>query len=85
MSVEGAGSSVRPDAVIVIRVDKPAPPPAPETAPPLPEPPVEPEPPAAYYKNCDAARAAGAAPLHRGDPGYRPALDRDKDGAACEK
>jgi hypothetical protein len=37
-----------------------------------------------YYANCAAARAAGAAPLHRGDPGYRSALDRDKDGVACE-
>lgn len=38
----------------------------------------------AYYKNCSAARAAGAAPLHRGDPGYAPKLDRDGDGIACE-
>jgi hypothetical protein len=38
----------------------------------------------AYYANCAAARAAGAAPLHRGDPGYRPELDRDGDGVACE-
>jgi beta-lactam-binding protein with PASTA domain len=38
----------------------------------------------AYYKNCDAARAAGAAPIYRGEAGYRPALDRDKDGIACE-
>ncbi|MET8134676.1 excalibur calcium-binding domain-containing protein [Streptomyces sp. NPDC005251] len=38
----------------------------------------------AYYENCDAARAAGAAPLHRGDPGYRSELDRDGDGVACE-
>jgi hypothetical protein len=37
-----------------------------------------------YYKNCDAARAAGAAPLYRGQPGYRPALDRNNDGVACE-
>lgn len=37
-----------------------------------------------YYANCAAARAAGAAPLHRGEPGYRPALDRDGDGVACE-
>jgi len=37
-----------------------------------------------YYRNCDAARAAGAAPLRRGQPGYRPALDRDNDGVACE-
>jgi hypothetical protein len=37
-----------------------------------------------YYANCDAAKAAGAAPLYRGDPGYRDALDRDHDGIACE-
>jgi hypothetical protein len=39
---------------------------------------------AAYYKNCAAARAAGAAPLRTGDPGYRAGLDRDGDGIACE-
>ncbi|RLP08910.1 excalibur calcium-binding domain-containing protein [Propionibacterium australiense] len=38
----------------------------------------------AYYRNCSTARAAGAAPLFRGDPGYRSALDRDGDGIACE-
>ena len=38
----------------------------------------------AYYRNCTAARDAGAAPLYRGQPGYRPELDRDKDGIACE-
>ena len=37
-----------------------------------------------YYKNCSQARAAGAAPIYRGEPGYRPALDRDRDGIACE-
>ena len=37
-----------------------------------------------YYRNCAAARAAGAAPLRQGQPGYRAALDRDKDGVACE-
>ncbi len=40
--------------------------------------------PSVYYANCDAARAAGAAPLYRGDPGYRSGLDRDNDGVACE-
>ncbi|MFB7620231.1 excalibur calcium-binding domain-containing protein, partial [Kitasatospora sp. NPDC056181] len=39
---------------------------------------------AAYYAKCAAARAAGVAPLHRGDPGYRAGLDRDNDGVACE-
>ncbi|HET8616122.1 MAG TPA: excalibur calcium-binding domain-containing protein [Actinomycetales bacterium] len=37
-----------------------------------------------YYKNCTAVRAAGAAPIHRGDPGYAPHLDRDGDGIGCE-
>lgn len=38
----------------------------------------------AYYPNCSAARAAGAAPLRRGDGGYSRKLDRDGDGIACE-
>ena len=38
-----------------------------------------------YFANCDAVRAAGAAPIHAGDPGYSTKLDRDKDGVACEK
>jgi hypothetical protein len=40
--------------------------------------------PSVYYENCDAARAADAAPVYRGDPGYGTHLDRDGDGAACE-
>jgi hypothetical protein len=46
--------------------------------------PREPDRSTVYYPNCDAARAAGAAPIHRGQPGYRPPLDRDDDGIACE-
>lgn len=38
----------------------------------------------AYYENCTDARRAGAAPIYRGEPGYRPKLDRDNDGIACE-
>jgi hypothetical protein len=37
-----------------------------------------------YYANCSEARAAGAAPIQRGEPGYRKALDRDGDGTACD-
>lgn len=40
--------------------------------------------PGAYYRNCDAARAAGVAPLYRSEPGYREPLDADGDGVACE-
>nr|WP_169888541.1 DUF1524 domain-containing protein [Rhodococcus tukisamuensis] len=36
------------------------------------------------YANCSAVRAAGAAPIHAGDPGYSSKLDRDGDGVACE-
>nr|WP_231497329.1 excalibur calcium-binding domain-containing protein [Arthrobacter sp. MA-N2] len=43
-----------------------------------------PAPSSVYYANCTAARAAGAAPIYRGQPGYRSALDRDNDGIACE-
>ena len=38
----------------------------------------------AYYAKCADAWAAGAAPLYRGDPGYRSGLDGDNDGIACE-
>jgi uncharacterized membrane protein YdfJ with MMPL/SSD domain len=37
-----------------------------------------------YYPNCAAARAAGVAPIMIGRPGYRPELDADNDGIACE-
>lgn len=36
------------------------------------------------FANCSAARAAGAAPVRRGDPGYESHLDRDNDGVGCE-
>lgn len=37
-----------------------------------------------YYSRCAEARAAGAAPIYRGEPGYRSKLDRENDGVACE-
>ena len=37
-----------------------------------------------YFANCSAARAAGAAPVMRGQPGYSRKLDRDNDGVGCE-
>lgn len=36
------------------------------------------------FVNCSAARAAGAAPVRRGEPGYGAHLDRDGDGIGCE-
>ncbi|TYP90801.1 excalibur calcium-binding domain-containing protein [Blastococcus xanthinilyticus] len=63
----------------------PAPQAAPRSTAPAPAP-VAPAPQATstYYKNCDAARAAGAAPVRTGDPGYAGHLDRDGDGVGCE-
>lgn len=58
---------------------RPVNPPKPTTQPTYPPPRND-----VYYANCSAARAAGAAPLRRGQPGYRSAMDRDGDGVACE-
>lgn len=51
---------------------------------PAPQPQQESSQAGAYYENCSEARAAGAAPLRRGEPGYHDALDGDNDGVACE-
>jgi hypothetical protein len=61
---------------------QPAPPAAVAPAPAAP--PAAPAPGAVYYANCAAARAAGAAPLRAGQPGYREQMDGDRDGVACE-
>lgn len=37
-----------------------------------------------HYRNCAEARAAGAAPIYRGEPGYEERMDGDHDGIACE-
>ena len=36
------------------------------------------------FANCSQARAAGAAPVRTGDPGYGRRLNRDGDGVRCE-
>lgn len=56
--------------------------PKPTTKKPTPKPTTK-APAAVYYKNCDAVRAAGAAPIRVGDPGYARHLDRDGDGQGC--
>lgn len=63
---------------------QPAPTPAPAPAPAAPAPAPTPAPTNTYYANCAAVRAAGAASLYSGQPGYNFKLDRDKDGIACE-
>jgi len=72
-------------------IPAPAPAPVPDPAPeppapaPAPVPPPAPAPePGPYYANCAAAKAAGAAPVRVGQPGYGTHLDRDRDGVGCE-
>lgn len=40
--------------------------------------------PSVYYRNCAAAHAAGRWDIPEGDPAYRPGLDKDHNGIACE-
>lgn len=62
--------------------------PAPATTgkakPPASSPTPAPAPKDVSYKNCTEAKAAGAAPIRRGQPGYGEHLDRDNDGIACD-
>ncbi len=37
-----------------------------------------------YYADCNAARDAGAAPINKGEPGYRAELDPNGNGVACD-
>lgn len=70
-----------PAPVPSVRGQAPAPAPVPA---PAPAPAPEPGGAGVSYANCAAARAAGAAPIMRGEPGYSSKLDRDNDGVACE-
>ncbi|WP_235514658.1 excalibur calcium-binding domain-containing protein [Deinococcus sp. Leaf326] len=58
--------------------------PPPRPVPTLPSAPTPVAPSSLSYANCAAVRAAGKAPLVRGQPGYSTKLDRDGDGRACE-
>lgn len=90
------GSAVPPppvveEAPVVVVPAAPVAPAAPAVpvAPVAPARPVAPAAPAAPavsgpFKNCTEARAAGAAPVYAGSPGYQPKLDRDNDGIGCE-
>lgn len=62
----------------------PAPSKAPATKAPSTKAPVAKEPAKSSYKNCSEVRAAGKAPIRRGQPGYGSHLDRDGDGIGCE-
>jgi hypothetical protein len=74
------------DAASAVLTTCPAQPlPARDVSPAQQEPPgTTPPPPATPYADCAAVRAAGAAPIREGDPGWNAALDRDGDGVGCE-
>lgn len=92
-SRDGYGRHTREDSYVAADASSPAfcsmpvatTPPAPlpfvATAPP---PPVQQPSGNVFYKNCDAVRAAGAAPIYAGDPGFQSKFDRDNDGVGCE-
>ncbi|RIJ78265.1 hypothetical protein D1871_03505 [Nakamurella silvestris] len=58
------------------------------TLPPVAPPPVVVTPPSSGnngpFKNCTEVRAAGRAPIYRGEPGFEQKFDRDNDGIGCE-
>lgn len=63
---------------------KPAPAPAEAPAPEQVPAPVPAQKANVFYQNCSAVRAAGAAPIRVGDPGWDTKFDRDGDGVGCE-
>jgi hypothetical protein len=87
------------DATTVSKTTTPPPPPPRKTssspAPPPPPPPTSQTPDFSitltvpdlpvYYPSCTYARLAGAAPIYKGQPGYRDELDRNRNGIACER
>ena len=94
-STDGYGRHPREDEYAAIAqpaITCPAPAPAPAPARPGPGSPAPAPAPApaprpssgATYQNCDAVRAAGAAPIFPGDPGFQSKFDRDNDGVGCE-
>lgn len=82
-----AATSTTKQAAPVVGNPSPKPQPKPKASPqPQPRPvAAAPAPAAGSFKNCKEAKAAGAAPLYRGQPGYSSKLDGDSDGVACER
>jgi len=64
------------------RMTSPSPSPSPSRKAPTTQ--TAPTKPLPMFRNCKEARAAGAAPIRRGEPGFGPHLDKDGDGVACE-
>jgi hypothetical protein len=61
------------------------PPPGKGTYMPPAQPAAQQQQPQTYYANCTDARAQGATNIPQGTPGYRPELDADHDGFACDE
>jgi len=80
-----AAPAPKPAPVPAPAVVVPAPVPVPVPAP-VPDPVPAPAPaPDVFYQNCTAVKAAGAAPIYPGDPGWQDKFDgNDNDGIGCE-
>jgi len=78
-----APSVTAPPQPVETQAPEPIVAPAP-VAPVDPAPAPAPAPVAPYYQNCDAVRAAGAAPILAGAPGFQSKFDRDGDGVGCD-
>lgn len=86
-SRDGYGRHTRQDSYVAADDASPPEPQSCESAAPPPSTvtPSPPSPPSSgVYRNCAAVRAAGAAPIYRGQPGYASHLDGDDDGVGCE-
>lgn len=73
--------SLQPEATKIVKTKKPEPSPSKTKKKKV----VEWTPESVYYDNCSEVRAAGKAPIHKGEPGYAKHLDRDQDGTGCDK
>lgn len=85
-TVQETSTTAPPTTVVLTTVATTAP--APTVATTIPRPATT-EPPVATtrlvsYANCTEVKAAGKAPIYRGQPGYSTSLDRDGDGIACD-
>lgn len=85
VAADEASPSLNQCVVAVVPIAAPVPSTPATTAPAIPTPATTPPAAAAaHYKNCAAVRAAGAAPIHAGDPGWQTKFDADGDGVGCE-
>lgn len=84
-STEDGATNSAPEPAPVVQPEPVAAPEPVQQAPAPVQQPVPAEPaPEPSYTNCTAVKAAGAAPIYPGQPGWEDKFDRDHDGMGCE-